>query len=105
MIAAGGVLAWSVYRYLGLKFVSRSWFNLDDILGPQPRPGRHTLARVQPFGPALASISVACSRQERSDFGVNAGRIRAYMAKLKQQLWNATAHRGVASRTSWSGSH
>jgi uncharacterized protein (DUF1499 family) len=26
------------------------------------------------------------SRQGRSDFGVNAGRIRAYMAKLKQQL-------------------
>jgi hypothetical protein len=22
-------LAWLVYRYLGLKFVSRSWFNLD----------------------------------------------------------------------------
>ena len=29
MIAAGGVLAWLVYRFLGLKFVSRSWFNLD----------------------------------------------------------------------------
>ena len=29
MIMAGGVLAWPVYRYLGLKFVSRSWFNLD----------------------------------------------------------------------------
>jgi hypothetical protein len=29
MIAAGGTLAWSVYRYLGLSFVSRSWFNLD----------------------------------------------------------------------------
>jgi hypothetical protein len=29
MIAAGGILAWLVYRYLGLKFVSRSWFNLD----------------------------------------------------------------------------
>jgi hypothetical protein len=29
MIAAGGTLAWLVYRYLGLKFVSRSWFNLD----------------------------------------------------------------------------
>jgi len=29
MIAAGGALAWLVYRYLGLKFVSRSWFNLD----------------------------------------------------------------------------
>ena len=28
-IAAGGCLAWLVYRYLGLKFVSRSWFNLD----------------------------------------------------------------------------
>ena len=29
MIAAGGCLAWLVYRTLGLKFVSRSWFNLD----------------------------------------------------------------------------
>jgi hypothetical protein len=31
MITAGGVFAWSVYRYLGLKFVSRSWFNLDAV--------------------------------------------------------------------------
>jgi hypothetical protein len=29
MIGAGGVSAWLVYRYLGLKFLSRSWFNLD----------------------------------------------------------------------------
>ena len=29
MITAGGCMAWLVYRYLGLKFVSRSWFNLD----------------------------------------------------------------------------
>jgi hypothetical protein len=29
MIAVGGSLAWLVYRYLGLKFVARSWFNLD----------------------------------------------------------------------------
>ena len=29
MIAAGGLCAWLVYRYLGLKFLSRSWFNLD----------------------------------------------------------------------------
>ncbi len=29
MVAAGGFLAWLVYRYLGLKFVSQSWFNLD----------------------------------------------------------------------------
>jgi hypothetical protein len=29
MTAAGGLLAWLVYRHLGLKFVSRSWFNLD----------------------------------------------------------------------------
>jgi hypothetical protein len=29
MIVAGGFLAWLVYRYLGLKFLSRSWFNLD----------------------------------------------------------------------------
>jgi hypothetical protein len=31
MIAAGGFLAWLVYGHLGLKFVSRSWFNLDAI--------------------------------------------------------------------------
>ncbi len=31
MLAAGGSLAWRVYRYLGLKFVSRSWFNLDTV--------------------------------------------------------------------------
>lgn len=31
MLAAGGSLAWLVYRYLGLKFVSRSWFNLDAV--------------------------------------------------------------------------
>jgi hypothetical protein len=31
MIAAGGGLAWLVYRYLGLKFVSRSWFNLETV--------------------------------------------------------------------------
>jgi hypothetical protein len=29
VIAAGGCSAWLVYRYLGLKFISRSWFNLD----------------------------------------------------------------------------
>src|SRR5947209_14401090 len=29
MIAAGGLLAWLVYKYLGLKFMSRSWFNLE----------------------------------------------------------------------------
>jgi hypothetical protein len=31
MIGAGGCMAWLVYRYLGLKFVSRSWFNLDAV--------------------------------------------------------------------------
>jgi hypothetical protein len=31
MVAAGGCLAWLAYRYLGLKLVSRSWFNLDAI--------------------------------------------------------------------------
>jgi hypothetical protein len=29
MVGAGGALAWLVYRYLGPRFVSRSWFNLD----------------------------------------------------------------------------
>jgi hypothetical protein len=31
MIAAGGCAAWVVYRYLGLKFVAQSWFNLDAV--------------------------------------------------------------------------
>jgi hypothetical protein len=31
MILAGGSLAWLTYRHLGLKFVSRSWFNLDAV--------------------------------------------------------------------------
>lgn len=31
MVAAGGAMAWLVYRYLGLKFLSRSWFNLDSL--------------------------------------------------------------------------
>jgi len=26
---ARGLLAWPIYRYLGLRFLSRSWFNLD----------------------------------------------------------------------------
>ena len=29
MIAAGGTLAWLGYRYLGVRFVSRSWLNLE----------------------------------------------------------------------------
>ena len=31
MISAGGALAFLVYKYLGLKFVPRSWFNLDPV--------------------------------------------------------------------------
>lgn len=31
MMACGLVLAWSVYRYLGLQFITRSWFNLDRV--------------------------------------------------------------------------
>lgn len=31
MIVAGGTMAFAVYRYLGLRFVSRSWFNLDAV--------------------------------------------------------------------------
>lgn len=31
MVAAGGAFAWLVYSTLGLKAVSRSWFNLDTV--------------------------------------------------------------------------
>ena len=29
MMLAGLVMAWAVYRYLGLRFLRRAWFNLD----------------------------------------------------------------------------
>lgn len=29
MMAAGLAIAWAVYRYLGLQFLRRAWFNLD----------------------------------------------------------------------------
>jgi hypothetical protein len=29
MLACGVTLAWLVYRWLGLRFITRSWFNLD----------------------------------------------------------------------------
>ena len=48
MIAAGGCSAWLVYRYLGLKFVSRSWFNLDTSWAVIPEyrtRGEHALLR------------------------------------------------------------
>jgi hypothetical protein len=31
MLAAGGAMAWLVYRYLGLKALTRAWFNLDTL--------------------------------------------------------------------------
>jgi len=31
MIVAGGCSAWLVYRYLGLQYLARSWFNLDTV--------------------------------------------------------------------------
>src|ERR1700753_344578 len=31
MITAGGIIAWLVYRYFGLKFLSRGWFNLEAL--------------------------------------------------------------------------
>jgi hypothetical protein len=31
MMAAGSALAWAVYRYLGLQFLRRAWFNLDRL--------------------------------------------------------------------------
>lgn len=29
MTAAGGALAYGIYRWVGLKFLSKGWFNLD----------------------------------------------------------------------------
>ena len=33
MMLAGVALAWAVYRYLGLQFLRRAWFNLDVVWG------------------------------------------------------------------------
>jgi len=29
MVVGGGAIAWAVYRYLGLQFLKKSWFNLE----------------------------------------------------------------------------
>ncbi len=31
MMAAGAAIAWAVYRWLGLQFLRRAWFNLDRV--------------------------------------------------------------------------
>lgn len=31
MMVVGGLCAWLIYRYLGLKFIAQSWFNLDVV--------------------------------------------------------------------------
>lgn len=31
MLAAGGLMAWLVYRYFGLKLIAGSWFNLEAV--------------------------------------------------------------------------
>jgi hypothetical protein len=31
MVTSGGAIAFAVYRWLGLRFLSRSWFDLDVI--------------------------------------------------------------------------
>ena len=31
MIGAGSLIAFAVYRWLGLQFVAKSWFNLDRL--------------------------------------------------------------------------
>jgi hypothetical protein len=33
MMLAGIAMAWAVYRYLGLQFLRRAWFNLDLVWG------------------------------------------------------------------------
>ena len=31
MVGAGGLVAWAVYRFLGIKILTRSWFDLDHL--------------------------------------------------------------------------
>ena len=31
MIVSGGIVAFIVYEWLGLRFISKSWFNLDVV--------------------------------------------------------------------------
>ena len=33
MMLAGLAAAWAVYRYLGLQFLRRAWFDLDRVWG------------------------------------------------------------------------
>jgi hypothetical protein len=31
MVGAGGLVAWAVYRFIGIKFLTRSWFDLNQL--------------------------------------------------------------------------
>src|SRR4051795_487634 len=67
MIAAGGFLAWLVYCYLGLKFVSRSWFNLDGTWAfSLILVGALSLA-ISSGGPALRRVTVVQSPKCQKD--------------------------------------
>ena len=48
MIAAGGCIAWLVYRYLGLKFVSPELVQSGYVLGRQPHSGGSNCAGTEP---------------------------------------------------------
>jgi hypothetical protein len=71
MIAAGGFLAWMVYRYLGLTFVFAELVQSGCDLGLQPHIGGRSLAYDQLGEPALsASRSVAIESLMRRQLNV-----------------------------------
>jgi hypothetical protein len=66
MIVAGGFLAWLVYRYLGLKFVSAELVQSGCDLGLQSHLGGCSIACDQPGEPALSRMALGITTVVRS---------------------------------------
>ena len=71
MIAAQEFLAWLVYRYLGLKFVSRSSVQSRCDLGLQSCLGGCSIACDQPGEPALSHIAILRTHHRGTVAGKN----------------------------------
>ena len=96
MVVTGGVVAFAVHEWLGLSFISKSWFNLDAAWAL-------SLILVGGIGVASAGCRIAVNPQlRRSDLGIPASRLlrlrrrREGAAEIGQRL--AAGHKDVAQQ-------
>ena len=70
MIVSGGIVAFAVYEWLGLRFISKSWFNLDVVWAL-------SLILVGTIGVSNAASASALSAATRSSASNSASRSAA----------------------------